>query len=179
MIQCLNHCEYETYRAFSLESLREVVIRRYPLKLFAPERPVETILAELERVRDKDSPFLADHVGTVLEESHSLINIEGWVSGPSLRQLMDRHETISEKEARLILRGVVAGLAALARLGVHHGRLTPSKVLLCEQAPVLIDYYFWRHLPARRGDGYLPPEHGKSSALSDRYDSWAVGVLAF
>jgi len=108
-----------------------------------------------------------------------------WVEGPTLARVRKR-----QLDAAHVLDGVLAGLEVLHALGIGHGDVTPSRVVLrvrgADVQPVLVDFGFaGRHVRVGCGDAaYLapelwsdPPTHAQLSPTA--IDIYAVGCLAY
>jgi len=84
---------------------------------------------------------------------------------------------------------ITRGLAELERLGLSHGDLKPSNIMISLRTNgalrvVLIDFDLARHLEAPRSPGlspgtpnYLPPEHSIGMRPSIHFDIYALGVI--
>lgn len=107
-----------------------------------------------------------------------------WVEGPLLARVRKRQlDTVH------VLDGVLAGLEVLHALGIGHGDVTPSRVVLRARGgqvdPVLVDFGFaGRHLrPGCGSASYLAPELWDRDPPSDgtpmAADLYAVGCLAY
>jgi eukaryotic-like serine/threonine-protein kinase len=108
-----------------------------------------------------------------------------WVEGPTLSRVRKR-----QLDATRVLDGLLAGLEVLHAMGIGHGDVSPSRVVLRMRAgevhPVLVDFGFaGRHVRAGCGDAaYLAPElwhpeHAYEAISPAPVDIYAVGCLAY
>ncbi|MEY4508699.1 MAG: hypothetical protein RLZZ450_821 [Pseudomonadota bacterium] len=107
-----------------------------------------------------------------------------WVEGPALSRVRKR-----QLDPVHVLDGVLAGLEVLHELGIGHGDVTPSRVVLRARGgqvdPVLVDFGLsGRHLrPGCGSAGYLAPElwetEPSSQATPPAADIYALGCLAY
>ncbi len=76
----------------------------------------------------------SDHIVRVYEiaaaEAGFPFLVLEWIAGPSLRQLLNVHETLPPQKAAEIVRQIGIGLGAAHRKGVIHGDVKPANVLL-------------------------------------------------
>jgi hypothetical protein len=107
-----------------------------------------------------------------------------WVEGPALSRVRKR-----QLDPVLLLDGVLAGLEVLHALGIGHGDVTPSRVVLRARAgqvqPVLVDFGLaGRHVRPGCGEAsYLAPELWGETLAREltpmAIDIYAVGCLAY
>ena len=107
-----------------------------------------------------------------------------WVEGPALSRVRKR-----QLDPVLVLDGVLAGLEVLHELGIGHGDVTPSRVVLRARGgqvqPVLVDFGLaGRHVRPGCGEAsYLAPELWDEQAPHEltpmAVDIYAVGCLAY
>ncbi|MDQ1082537.1 MULTISPECIES: protein kinase [Microbacterium] len=112
-----------------------------------------------------------------------------FIGGPSLRRLVEQTGPLAPDAAAAVVSDVARGLAAIHHLGIVHGRVASSNVLLRPRrdttrpfAAVLTGFDI-THLrgedphPAR-GRAYLTPEELRGEAVRSASDVYALGLLA-
>lgn len=109
------------------------------------------------------------------------------VPGATLRERLDAETQLAADEVARIGRALAVTLASLAEVGVTHGDLKPSNVILGPDGPVLIDFGLARRVgvgadaPDDRGGTltYLAPEVVRGEPASSRSDVYSLGVMLF
>ncbi|HMO14329.1 MAG TPA: bifunctional serine/threonine-protein kinase/formylglycine-generating enzyme family protein [Pirellulaceae bacterium] len=89
-------------------------------------------LGMLEQEGRAAASLASDHIVRVLEivdSSYPFLVLE-WISGPSLRQLLAKHETLAPIVAADIGRQIARGIGAAHLRGLTHGDIKPANVLL-------------------------------------------------
>lgn len=112
------------------------------------------------------------------------------VQGPTIEQKVASDGRASEGEARLLLRGLAAALAALERAGVVHRDIKPANVILRDgrwEEPVLVDFGLAKR-PFDHGltdpqmligtPAYMAPEMIRGADVDHRSDLFAMGLVA-
>lgn len=119
-----------------------------------------------------------------------------YCEGPDLAQYLRRYKTIPEKEAKTIIRQVLAGLKYLNefKTRIIHYDLKPQNILFHKGEVKISDFGLCKILEGdesrceltSQGVGtywYLPPETfavgDKAPIISSKVDVWAVGVIFF
>jgi serine/threonine-protein kinase len=112
-----------------------------------------------------------------------------FVNGQSLRDLLQRHGTLSLVQVREVAAQMCDGLQAAHDVGVIHRDLKPANVLLDEHQRVkIIDFGLARlpHLEGMTTTGmivgtpeYMAPEQIRGGAVDGRTDLYALGALLY
>lgn len=108
-----------------------------------------------------------------------------WMSGGSLRELLDR-EPVSPGRAAEIVRGVLDALAEAHRLGILHRDVKPSNLLFDGGGTARLADFGAAHLATSQATvtvgmfgtvAYMAPEQREGRAATVASDIFAVGVL--
>lgn len=112
-----------------------------------------------------------------------------FVNGKSIRELLQRHGTLSLVQARDMAAQICEGLQAAHDAGVIHRDLKPANVLLDEHQRIkIIDFGLARlpHLEGMTTTGmivgtpeYMAPEQIRGGAIDGRTDLYAFGALLY
>ncbi|MDT0310419.1 serine/threonine-protein kinase [Streptomyces sp. DSM 44917] len=113
----------------------------------------------------------------------------GYVAGPPLREVVERHGPLAEHSVWALAYGLAGALTAVHGSGLIHRDLKPSNVMVTLEGPRVIDFGIARAVDAsaitRTGamvgsPGYMPPEQIKGEAVTGAADVFALGaVLAY
>lgn len=117
----------------------------------------------------------------VVKDDNRIGIVLDWVDGKPLNQWMHLPGALVQMRIRAVLRDIALGLDALHSQGLAHGDLTPSNVIVHEDAAVLIDTVM--------GQGYTPgyaapeimiaAENDEPITFDTRpADIWAWGQIA-
>ena len=166
----------ETGSIVALKLLRE---------LYAEEPDaLERFAREVELARRVDAANVVAVLGFGARDGVPYLVME-YVDGPSLRERLREHGPYTWPEAKVLLAGLAAGLAAVHAAGIVHRDIKPSNILLTpEGSPKLSDFGIARGLDLTRVTGtstmlgtptYLPPEGYRDS----RSDLYSLGVVAY
>ena len=111
-----------------------------------------------------------------------------YVAGGSLRELIKRKTTLSEHEARAILRGLLQGVAYLHKSNIVHRDLKPENVLMeRDDFPKITDFGLAtflngddKHIHSVVGTpSYVAPEIMRNVPYGPPADVWALGIILY
>ncbi len=114
-----------------------------------------------------------------------------FVSGPSLRRVLNDNGRLGVSDAAALLRDVADALAAAHAVGVVHRDVKPENVLLSGRHAWVADFGVARALSDATDTGgtlpgsvpgtpaYMAPEQAWSDAVDARADIYALGVVAY
>lgn len=168
----------EVYRAHDIVDNERVVLKR--TRRLDPDAQ-RLLLHEAAILRELDHPNIVRLLRVESLENERILVLEHADDG-SLATRMTKGR-MEPAEVQRIARGMLAGLAAAHRSGVHHGDLTPSNVLLSGNRVLLCDF------EASRGAGlvavdratphYQAPErrHGAGPSVQGDLYAWGRIVL--
>lgn len=164
------------------------------LYLFPPENRLFVVRREDRSAREvydalqkitADDPRLAT-VFSVADEGDHIVILQDYISGISLRELLEQAGPLPPDEARRIALEVCEGLCTLHKSGIIHRDITPNNVILSSGGgAVVIDYGIARAYEEGRATdtvvlgtpGYAAPEQFGFSQSDARTDVYALGVL--
>lgn len=149
---------------------------------------VDRFRLEGEALRQLNHPNIVKMLATV-EENNTHYLVMEYVSGGSLRDLLDKHPRLSIPRILYIALDLADALTRAHRLKILHRDIKPANVLLAEDGtPRLTDFGMARFgdQPHVTQDGaivgtlaYLSPEAFNNDDLDERHDIWAFGVLLY
>jgi len=111
-----------------------------------------------------------------------------YLSGITLRQLLDEHRVLTTEQTLDILEAVLGGLAAAHKAGIVHRDLKPENVLLADDGRIKIsDFGLARAATANTATGaallgtiaYLSPELVTRGVADTRSDIYAIGIMMY
>lgn len=182
------------------ENLR--IRRRVAIKVMrANDEPSAELIARFEREAQIASQIPSDHITEVLDmgeltNGHHFIVME-FLAGESLSSRMDRTGRFDPKELVLLVRQVLAGLAAAHAAGVIHRDIKPDNVFILGEKAGQNDFVklldFGVSKVRRAGDmpqltqtgavvgtpSYMAPEQVGGAEASPLWDLYAVGVILY
>lgn len=123
-------------------------------------------------------------------EGRYMYQIQEHMDYGTLEDLLDKTTTIPPEIAAFILQEVLRGLQYAHSIGIFHGMLNPSKVLLSANGIVKIDDFQFLDLKntflnqiqtriRRKQQMYLAPEHLLGKEADYRCDLFSAGVIAY
>lgn len=112
------------------------------------------------------------------------------LTGSSLLTWVQRNGPVSERDARMLLRGLLSAIVAVDSVGILHRDIKPSNVILRDDRldqPILIDFGLAkqesdRDLSASSDQflmgtpSYMPPEVIRGAQHDRRGDLWSLGL---
>lgn len=139
----------------------------------------EAQLRRLARLRSISHPNLPQIVDVVAlpDSSGRCAVVAEEVTGPSLATVCAARGALTSGEAGTLLDAVGSALGRLHELGVIHGDVAPSNVVITEGGrPVLVDLV--GDVNAEKGTpGYVAPERRAGAPASAAADVWALATL--
>ena len=120
------------------------------------------------------------------EKEKSVLALDYLACG-SLERLLDRAapRALPLPQARLLFRGLMAGLAHMHRCGVYHRDIKPDNLLLASATALAISDFGTatraRSTPGVGAPAFQPPEVAATGTapFSDKLDVWAAGLTLF
>ena len=148
----------------------------------APRAPGEALqrLRALTRLKD---PHVVEILGVATRDGKTFCVTE-WADGETLEAQLRKGYRFTTEEILHIAEGVGLALRAAGRLGVVHGHLRPSSILLTPDATVKIEAYGLRvggapTTPAARHIVYLSPEQAVGAPIDVRSDLYSLGAVLY
>lgn len=143
---------------------------------------------EAEALARLNHPHIVKVLDTFEESPHSYIVME-YVSGGSLRDLLNKHEQLPVKQVLEIALDLSDALIRAHRLKILHRDIKPANVLLAQDGTPRLTDFGVAHLEDEPGVtrtgtvigtlNYLSPEALNGFALDERSDIWAFGVMLY
>jgi serine/threonine-protein kinase len=180
----------EVYRGEDLETGQPVAIKRVkPNQLSDNSAAVQRLIHEGELLRQLNHPNIVKVLATIETGEEAVIVME-FVSGGSLRELLNEEPQLAVARAVNIGLELADALARAHHLNVIHRDIKPENVLLAEDGtPRLTDFGLACLIQPGAGlrqDGvtlgttaYLSPEAWRGEELDARSDIWSFGVLLY
>lgn len=188
----------EVYRGFDTEELRSVACKIHQMSQHWSESVksnyIKHILRETNVHRSITHPNVVAHYDTVEIDSNSFCTVLEFCNGPDLSAYLKRHKTLSEREARAIIKQVFAALKFLgeSHRKVIHYDLKPQNILFHNGTVKISDFGLCKVMGSNeahveltsQGVGtywYLPPECflPEGAKISTKVDVWSAGVVLF
>jgi serine/threonine protein kinase len=153
-------------------------------------------LRRLEREADAQArlchPNIVEVYGTGEHRGIPYILMELVPDGATVQSYLAYHGAYDERDAALLIREVVEGLAYSHKLGVIHRDIKPSNIMLTNNTPKLADFglAFLRESEAdvtrltKSGEtlgtlSYMSPEQARSKAPNPQWDVYSVGATLY
>ncbi|MEM7131857.1 MAG: protein kinase [Chloroflexota bacterium] len=180
----------EVYLGRDTETETPVVIKRLkPDVVQGHPEFVQRFKRESEVLRELDHPNIVKMLATFEYEGQQNIVME-YVSGGSLRDLLNQEPSLPLKQALKISLEVADALSRSHHVGIIHRDIKPANVLLGKDgSPRLTDFGIARliHDDVRLtqsgallgSPAYASPELLNDEALDTRTDIWSFGVLLY
>lgn len=189
----------EVYHAFDLHEFHDVAVKIHQLNSAWPRTKKENYTRHACREYNIQRALAHERIVRLLDvfeiDPNSFATVLEYCGGDDLDAQLRRHGTLSEREARLIVQQVLAGLCYLAdqpRPVIHYD-LKPANILFDAAGDAKIaDFGLSKILDedersielTSQGAGtywYLPPEcfADQGAKISLKVDVWSVGVIFF
>lgn len=190
----------EVYKAYDLEEFRYVACKIHQLNPNwsekAKENYVKHATRETEVHKELNHPNIVRLYDTIDIDENSFATVLEYCEGPDLSFYLKQHKTIPEKEAKVIIRQILAGLKYLNdhKTKIIHYDLKPQNVLFHKGEIKISDFGLCKVVDPEcsrieltsQGVGtywYLPPEcfnmDDTPPMINNKVDVWSVGVMFY
>jgi serine/threonine-protein kinase len=191
----------EVYRAHDIRVDQPVALKFLPARLESKPEALARFIAELRLGRQVSHPNVCRLYDIGEHEGHQFITME-YVDGEDLASLLLRIGRLPSEKIVQIARDIAAGLAAAHAIGIVHGDLKPSNVMIDGKGRGRISDFglaiagneeaieqILEDLPAYwmgRSDGavvgtpaYMAPEQLAGEGTTPRSDVYAFGLILY
>eukprot|EP01117_Protostelium_nocturnum_P007098 TRINITY_DN2544_c0_g1_i1.p1 TRINITY_DN2544_c0_g1~~TRINITY_DN2544_c0_g1_i1.p1 ORF type:complete len:375 (-),score=122.20 TRINITY_DN2544_c0_g1_i1:39-1163(-) len=159
-------------------------------KLDIPEEQRDSLHNEIDCLNRGNHHANIIQLRDVFEDRRRLVLVLELMSGGHLLEHIQKRKWYSEKEAGVLMRKIMEGVAYLHKNGVVHRDLKPENLLFSNRTDELVikiaDFGFARYVP---GDGtmtsicgtpaFLAPEIAKEQHYNKSVDIWSLGVVLY
>jgi len=176
------------YKVFDTVVNITVALRLIDPHLTADQRAFERLRTELKAARAIAHKNIGRMYDLDREESRCFITME-YVAGDNLKSVIGMMKQLSVVAALGIAGQVCEGLAEGHRLGVVHGDIKPSNIIIEREGNVkIMDFGLAQTLGAGDPSGaggflgnpdYMSPEKIEGATIDPRSDIYALGVVLF
>ncbi|HWL10530.1 MAG TPA: sigma-70 family RNA polymerase sigma factor [Planctomicrobium sp.] len=175
----------KVYQAFQWSTQSIVAVKFLKKRFWNDPRAVRSLLNEVSQAASLSHPHMVRSLGWGHSPHGAPFLVMEWINGSSLQELLNNH-VFDLLEILKIGRAVADAVAAAHAIGIVHGDITPSNVLLsAEGVPFLTDFGFARSLsqPQRSSlggtPGFLAPEQISDAfgPVNERTDVYGWGGL--
>ena len=173
---------------------RTVAIKAVPLTALsdpaAHERKSDSVLREAQAAGTLSHPNIVT-VYDVLTDGDSTYIVMEFVPGPSLEELLQKHQIPQREEMLVYLRQVAEALDYAHRKGIVHRDVKPANILIsaagAERTAKISDFGMADTVARdamQRGDvaitlDYLSPEQIEGGAIDGRSDQYSLAVVVY
>jgi serine/threonine protein kinase len=164
------------YKALKVDS-REFSQQIVALKILKSQNQVQFLIREMETLLKVRSTYCASLLGWENTEAGPAIVME-WVDGVSL-EVLCRHLKIETELVREVAWQIQEGLRDLEGLGLCHGDLSPSNILIDTKGNVrLVDFGLSGDLKSMAGTPkYMAPERWQNHSAKTKSDLFSLGLI--
>ena len=192
----------EVYKAFDLQEMRMVACKIHHLSthwsLASRSNYIRHALRENQVHRFLKHLNIVEHYDSVEIDSNSFCTVLEYCDGPDLGSYLKTHKSLSERDAKMIVKQIISGLLFLNQkhdARIIHYDLKPQNILFSNGIPKISDFGLCKVMSeddtkmelTSQGVGtyyYLPPEcflrsHQSPVMISTKVDIWSLGVIFF
>lgn len=178
----------DVYRGTDRETGNPVAIKVLKNTLSDDKTLLERFVREGDALRQLNHPNIVKVLTTVEENNHHYIIME-YVSGGSLKELLQQEKQLSIKKTLKIGLEIADALSRTHHLKIVHRDIKPANILLAEDGTPRLTDFGLAHLdtvPTVTDTGttlgtyaYLSPEAAEGQKLDARTDIWSFGVVLY
>ena len=192
----------EVYKAYDLEKMKFVACKIHQLNphwsLNSRSNYIRHALRENQVHRFLKHLNIVEHFDSVEIDSNSFCTILEYCNGPDLSTYIKQNKSLSEKEAKMIVKQILSGLLFLNKkhdAKIIHYDLKPQNILFHDGVPKISDFGLCKVMNTEdtkleltsQGVGtyyYLPPEcfirdRDNPILISTKVDIWSLGVIFY
>jgi eukaryotic-like serine/threonine-protein kinase len=175
------------WRAVHVNLHRAVAVKVFPTPFGGTAEGREAFAEEWEFLKRLQHPAIAKCYGGGFEETDAYLAFE-LVDGDTLAQLIERRGRLQWDAVLDFAIPIAEALAAAHAMGICHGAISPSKIMISGLSPILIDFRIDRVHTIYRNSRAMtvlemalqPPEVATNpAAISPRGDIYSLGAVMF
>jgi len=175
----------KVYQAFQRSTQSNVAVKFLKKRFWNDPRAVRSLLNEISQAESLSHPNIVRHQGCGHSPHGTPFLVMDWINGSSLQSLLN-NRSFELSDLLKIGMAIADAVAAAHVIGIVHGDITPSNVLLsAEGTPLLTDFGFARSLSESRRSslggtpGFLAPEQISDAfgPVNKRTDLYGWGGL--
>ncbi len=180
------------FRARDVALNRDVAVKVLDLGLTPSPTLAERFVREARTIAQLEHPHIVPIYKVGGYQNEVLYIVMRFVDGPSLRQLLDKHQRLSVGDAARIARQVADALAYAHRHGVVHRDVKPDNILLDSSGHVLVtDFGIAKAAQEASAtqlttEGmiigtpqYMSPEQATGDTVDGRSDIYSLGIVLY
>ena len=173
----------------SFEAVDQAHNEKVVLKYFHPETVTPEILsrlyAEAKTLALLNHPHIARVFGFIRRDADLYLVME-FVEGQTLENILKKQGRLQPADALALFHQIIAGVAFAHRLGVIHGHLKPSNILVTNLGSIKLLNFAIAHIlgssePVGSQDSlrYISPEQIEGDPPDARSDIYSLGVMLY
>jgi serine/threonine protein kinase len=178
----------EVFKGRLAEGTQEFAIKVIEKKLLKQDEYLRyALFNEISIMKKVNSEFIV-HLEEVLVTSNNYYIIQEFCNSGELRTLLRKHGRFGEKEAREMLRHMLAGFQPLLKSGIIHRDLKPENILIHNDTLKIADFGFAKNLHNFKNQMltsavgtplYMSPQILREEPYSSKSDVWSIGLILF
>ncbi len=175
------------WRAIHVDLQRAVAVKVFASPFGGTAEAREAFADEWESLKRLQHPAIARCYGGGFEETDAYLAFE-FIEGETLAQQLERRGRLTWDAVLDFAIPIAEGLAAAHSIGICHGAIGPSKIIISGLSPILIDFRIDRVHSIYRNTRAVtplelalqPPEFvNDQTAVSPRADIYSLGATMF
>jgi len=174
------------YRVWDIKRLVPLAMKVLHSDLAEDPHILKRFQREAQALRKLNHPHIVPFYG-LYQTTDFVFLLEGFIDGPTLKEVLRRKGRLSEKEALIVLRGISAALHYAHTHGVVHCDVKPSNIMIDQGGRIyLTDFGIVRHAESLTTTfafagtaAYMAPEQIRGEPVTPATDVYALGVMAY
>ena len=177
----------EVYKALDTTNNTPVAVKALKVNLDSPE-VIERFQREGTALRQLNHPNIVNMLAALEENERHYIVME-YITGGSLRELLDQSGQLTIQQALELALGLADALSRAHLLNIVHRDIKPANILITEDGTAKLSDFGIAYMgdsPRVTHTGamvgtlhYLSPEACQGDSLDNRADIWSFGVMLY